>query len=319
MARHCCLCYICCYYNGSCMLDPSAGAVMIRTFPLHIYTPAFPPSTHTPAAGPAHAPNIPLCNIRRGKYSYTDDLLALGSQQPRPQHPGLPQLQHIITPLQVERWETHLDSHPDQVFVQYLLGGIRDGFRIGTSGSHGCRQAKRNLRSAYEHPEIIAAYFTCEMQLGQAIRLPLAASLSLPNLQISPFGVIPKRNRPDKWRLIVDLSSPEGFSVNDELDRALCSITYSSVDDAVAIIRTLGPGALLAKLDLREAYRIVPVHPEDRPRLGVRWRNDVYIDAAHPFGLRSAPKFFGISRRITVDPPLKGCTCHYTIWMTSSS
>ena len=263
------------------------------------------PPPHTPAAGPAHAPNIPLCNIRQGKYSYTDDLLVLGSQQPRPQHPGHLQLQHITTPLQVERW--HLDSHPDQVFVQYLLGGIRDGFRIGTSGSHGCRHAKRNLRLAYEHPEIIDAYLTCEVQLGRVICLSLAASLSLPNLQISPFGVIPKRNRPDKWRLIVDLSSPEGFSVNDELDWALCSITYSSVDDAVAIIRTLDPGALLAKLDLREAYRIVPVHPEDRPQLGVRWRNDVYIDSALPFGLRSARKKFSISRQITMDPPLKGC------------
>ena len=117
-------------------------------------------------------------------------------------------------------------------------------------------------------------------------------ALSLPLLRISPFGVIPKRNRPGKWRLIVDLSSPEGHSVNDELDRALCSIQYSSIDDAVQIIRRLGPGTLLAKLDLREAYRVVPVHPEDRPRLGMQWKGAIYLDAALPFGLRSAPKIF---------------------------
>ena len=117
-------------------------------------------------------------------------------------------------------------------------------------------------------------------------------ALSLPLLRISPFGVIPKRNRPGKWRLIVDLSSPEGHSVNDELDRALCSIQYSSIDDAVQIIRRLGPGTLLAKLDLREAYRVVPVHPEDRPRLGMQWKGTIYLDAALPFGLRSAPKIF---------------------------
>ena len=34
-------------------------------------------------------------------------------------------------------------------------------------------------------------------------------------IHCSPFGVIPKRNRPNKLRLIVDLSSPEGNSVND--------------------------------------------------------------------------------------------------------
>ena len=37
---------------------------------------------------------------------------------------------------------------------------------------------------------------------------------------------------------------------------------------------------------------VVPVHPADRPRLGMRWKEDNYIDATLPFGLRSAPKIF---------------------------
>ena len=90
----------------------------------------------------------------------------------------------------------------------------------------------------------------------------------------------------------MDLSSPEGHSVNDDLDWALCSIQYASIDDEVKIIRQLGPGAQLAKLDLREAYRVVPVHPEDCPRLGMQWKGAIYLDATLPFGLRSAPKIF---------------------------
>ena len=191
-----------------------------------------------------------------------------------------------------QAWASHLTAHPDPTFAQYLLRGLQAGFRIGPQGRGAPRQAKRNLRSAYEHPEVIDGYLTREVQLGRVVRLPRASALSLPNLRISPFGVIPKRNRPNKWRLIVDLSSPEGSSVNDELDRGLCSIKYASIDDAVAIIRRLGTGALLAKVDLREAYRVVPVHPEDRPRLGMQWKGDVYLDAALPFGLRSAPKIF---------------------------
>ena len=38
------------------------------------------------------------------------------------------------------------------------------------------------------------------------------------NSQVWTLGVIPKRNRPNNWRLIVDLSSLEGHSINDELD-----------------------------------------------------------------------------------------------------
>ena len=34
-------------------------------------------------------------------------------------------------------------------------------------------------------------------------------------IHISRLGVIPKNHKPDKWRLIVDLSYPTGHSVND--------------------------------------------------------------------------------------------------------
>lgn len=49
---------------------------------------------------------------------------------------------------------------------------------------------------------------------------------------------------------------------------------------------------MLATLDIASAYRNVPVHPEDQPLLGMRWKGDLYMDATLPFGLRSAPKIF---------------------------
>lgn len=65
-----------------------------------------------------------------------------------------------------------------------------------------------------------------------------------------------------------------------------------NADDAMRIIQGLGIGALMAKLDLKDAYRIVPVHPDDRPLLGMRWTEVLHIDTVLPFGLRSAPKIF---------------------------
>ena len=58
------------------------------------------------------------------------------------------------------------------------------------------------------------------------------------------------------------------------------------------MVARCGPGALLAKLDLKSAYRQVPVHPADQHLLGVEWQGSVYIDRALPFGLRSAPIIF---------------------------
>ena len=57
----------------------------------------------------------------------------------------------------------------------------------------------------------------------------------------------------------------------------------------LAEIARLGKGALLAKVDRKSAFRIVP---EDRLLLGMKWREQLFIDITLPFGLRSAPKIF---------------------------
>ena len=44
--------------------------------------------------------------------------------------------------------------------------------------------------------------------------------------------------------------------------------------------------------DIESAYRLIPVHPDDRPLLAVQWDGQLYVDPMLPFGLRSAPKIF---------------------------
>ena len=109
---------------------------------------------------------------------------------------------------------------------------------------------------------------------------------------VRSLGVIPKKHKPGSWRLILDLSHPEGFSVNDGIRREECSLTYLKLDEVALTILQLGRGALMAKRDIANAYRVVPVHPDDRYLLGMRWGEEVYFDAALSFGLRSAPKIF---------------------------
>ena len=67
-------------------------------------------------------------------------------------------------------------------------------------------------------------------------------------------------------------------------------MTYTSIDTAVKLVQSMGQGTLLTKMDLKEAYRLVPVHPTDCPLLAVQWQGTTFIDGALPFGLWSAPK-----------------------------
>ena len=98
-------------------------------------------------------------------------------------------------------------------------------------------------------------------------------------VHISPIGHIPKDGQTRRFHLIVDLSSPIGACVKYGIDPELCSLSYLSVNEAVAWVRQCGPWALMAKLDLKAAYRKVPVHPNDQPLLGMAWRGWTFCDS----------------------------------------
>ena len=83
----------------------------------------------------------------------------------------------------------------------------------------------------------------------------LATGPNFPQVHTSRFGVIPKGPpEANKWRLIVDLSSPEGASINDGIGSHLTSLSYVGVKDAAEGIRMFGVGAQLAKVDIKRAY-----------------------------------------------------------------
>ena len=70
------------------------------------------------------------------------------------------------------------------------------------------------------------------------------------------------------------------------------SVQYSKVDQVISMVSHYGPGALTSKFDVESAYRNIPVHPDDRFQLGMRWRGHLNIALSLPFGLRSAPFIF---------------------------
>ena len=216
-------------------------------------------------------------------YVYTADLLCLDLCRPQHPHTCL-DFCPVFTPLKVDAWVKALSPHPDQAFARYICDGLRFGFRIGKSASS-------NMLSASTHPKVVSDYIDKELRLGRMLG-PFDLTRDLPSLHVNRFGVIPKGHNTGKWRLITDLSFPEGQSVNDGIDSSFCSLSYTTVDDIAIAIAQLGKGALRAKVDIESAYRLIPVNPQDRPLQAVQWDNKVYVDPMLPFGLRSAPKIF---------------------------
>ena len=184
-------------------------------------------------------------------------------------------------------------AHPNRGLVHFFLQGIACGFYIGYSlPPSKLKSAKRNMNSARTHAKIVDDYLAEEVQAGR-VTGPFPSN-AIPNAQVSRFGVIPKAHQSNKWRFIIDLSHPKGKSVNDGIPKHLCSMSYISVDDAIQKIVSLGRGTLLAKIDIKSAFRLIPVHPADCHLLAMEWRGATYIDTCLPFGLRSAPKLFNV-------------------------
>ena len=225
-------------------------------------------------------------------YRYTADLLCLNFCRPPTSH-WSQALLPVKTPLWVEAWGRALGRHPDTALVCYIIDGLCQGFRIGFNYSSPLRSATTNMESARQHPEIISDYLAKEESLGRMLG-PFSKEMSahIPSLHINRLGVIPKGHNTGKWRLITDLSYPHGQSVNDGIDPSLCSLSYSTVDDVADVVVKLGRGALLSKVDIEAAYRLIPVHPQDRPLQAMEWNDHIYVDPMLPFSLRSATKIF---------------------------
>ena len=194
----------------------------------------------------------------------------------------------VSTPINVEELNRELCSHPDRNFVDSLISALRHGTHIGYTGPQSPR-VSRNLISASQHPEVVSANLEKEIQLGR-----VAGPFSFPplhNLQCHPVGVVPKKHS-SEWRTIYHLSYPEGDSINDHIPKDPYSLQYVRVDDAIAILKSLGPGSYMAKTDLKSAFRLIPIHPDDWHLLGIYWKAHYYVDLYLPFGLRSSPYIF---------------------------
>ena len=154
------------------------------------------------------------------------------------------------------------------------------------------RSMASNMFSATLHPKPIAEYLANELKLNRMLGPFNKDDKVFRSVHVNRFGVIPKGHGTGKWRLITDLSYPSGSSVNDGIDPSHCSLRYTSVEEVAEAAAHLGRSTLLAKVDIEAAYRLMPVHSDDRWLLGRKWEDRLYVDPMLPFGLCSSAKIF---------------------------
>ena len=181
-------------------------------------------------------------------------------------------------------------DHPDKVFAVRIVQGIANGFRVDFEPGIAVEGWEYAVSKGLS--EIVAHYLVDELKAGRIAVAGTTRETQGLEIHCSPFGIIPKENKPGKFHLILNLSAPENHSVNDGINKELASLSYVTVDEVAETVQRLSRGTLMAKMDIRQAYRNIPVHPLDRRLLGMLWKDKVYIDTTLLFVLRSAPLIF---------------------------
>lgn len=174
------------------------------------------------------------------------------------------------------------------------MSGITVGMDIGFTGRRDVTRACRNLISATRDPRV-------EQKVHELITADaIAGKKSGPHdvkpfehFWMSPIGSVPKKvgageeQQVTDIRVIHHLSYPfDGDSINNQSVDIF--VKLGSFDDAMRAIVQVGRGCYLTKIDVKAAYKLVPVRAEDWPLLGFVWRGKFYYERTLPFGLKSS-------------------------------
>ena len=67
---------------------------------------------------------------------------------------------------------------------------------------------------------------------------------------------------------------------------------YETFDHVISLIFQFGRGALLAKPNIEEAFRIIPIHPSCYSLLGFMWGNQCVHNRSLPVGCAESCRIF---------------------------
>lgn len=72
--------------------------------------------------------------------------------------------------------------------------------------------------------------------------------------------------------------------MNNLIPNSLTSVHYEDFDHVVGLIRRAGRGALIAKVDIQNAFKMMPIHSDDIHLFGFCWKDLFYLKQCLPMG-----------------------------------
>jgi hypothetical protein len=205
-----------------------------------------------------------------------------------------PRLFQIITPINVDRFEKLLETHPNKPFVQSVCVSLREGFwpwaitqkeeyPITWDFSERPPKTEREAGFLRDQRDIELA----ERRYSEGFGTHL-----LPGMYSTPIHAVPKP-RSEKLRLVNDHSAGV-FSLNSMIAREdVVGAKMDAISDLIAALlryRRERPDSklVLFKSDVSAAYRRLPLHPLWQIKQIVTIDDIRHVDRCTSFGGRGS-------------------------------
>lgn len=182
-----------------------------------------------------------------------------------------------------------LHNYPGNL-PQVLSNILYFGARIGCTGfKENTYMLSQNLQSAQLAPATMTDKLAADIRLCRVTIIGLKPPIPFIS---SPLGFAPKHD--GGLRRIHHLSHPRKTSVNAHIDAEASTMKYTCIKDILKLVVAAGRHCTIVKRDIKDAFRTIPVAPEDRWMLGFQWQGVYYMENFLPFGLSTAPFIFNL-------------------------
>ena len=214
-----------------------------------------------------------------------------------------------LTPYKVNAWESLLLQCNLHVKYPKLIYSLRNGFDAGIHPIL-CTYIPPNSNTLLQHPEAYLEMVSKEFKKGRYIGPCTRQEVEtlIGPFQSSPLSWVPKPGKPGKYRAVHNFSfphipTPTAASINSFINADMYPCTWGTFDTVCFTMFNLPPGSQAAIRDVAEAYRTVPIIPDQWPGLVVKLlgEDQFAINTCNNFGLTSAMGIYGEIGDATLD------------------
>ncbi|KAF5383295.1 hypothetical protein D9615_004779 [Tricholomella constricta] len=207
-----------------------------------------------------------------------------------------------LCPYDPDAWEHLLHVHNLLGKYPLLPQSLRTGFDAGIPPI-AVTHTPDNGPSIKIYPQayldIIEKEFRSERYIGPLSRTEVEALIG--PFQSSPLSLVPKPGKPNKFRAVHNFSFPRAasatfHSINYHINSDLYPCTWGTFPTVCTTIWNLPPESQASIRDVAEAYRSIPIEPNQWPGLVVKLRDSdsFAINTNDNFGLASAGGVYGL-------------------------